>query len=97
MNDDEYRRMRAAEDPEYESANGQDASEHTAPDETDEDARYDLGYPEEPQEEDAGRTMQEIADAVGYSTASAVHKRIARIAEQFEAFTNPPQTDAERP
>ena len=54
MNDDEYRRMRAAEEPEYESANGEDASAHTAPDETDEDALYDLGYPEEPQEEDAG-------------------------------------------
>ena len=44
-----------------------------------------------------GRTMQEIADAVGYSTASAVHKRIARIAEQFEAFANPLQEDAEHP
>ena len=41
--------------------------------------------------------MQEIADAVGYSTASAVHKRIVRIAEQFEAFANPPQEDTARP
>ena len=40
MNDDEYRRMRAAEDPEYESTNDEDASEHTTPDEADEDDLY---------------------------------------------------------
>ena len=64
MNDDEYRRMRAAEDPEYESTNGEDASAHTVPDEADEDALYDLGYPEEPREEDAGPHYSDRHDFV---------------------------------
>ena len=33
-----------------------------------------------------GFTEQEIADKVGYKTASAVHKRIARIASAYEYF-----------
>lgn len=33
-----------------------------------------------------GCTEQEIADTVGYQTASAVHKRIARIASAYENF-----------
>ena len=33
-----------------------------------------------------GYTEQEIADKVGYKTASAVHKRIARIADAYEDF-----------
>ena len=33
-----------------------------------------------------GYTEQEIADKVGYKTASAVHKRIARIASTYEDF-----------
>ena len=33
-----------------------------------------------------GLTEQEIADKVGYKTASAVHKRIARIADAYEDF-----------
>lgn len=32
------------------------------------------------------RTEQEIADTVGFKTASAVHKRIARIAEVYDDF-----------
>lgn len=34
----------------------------------------------------AGYTEQEIADKVGYKTASAVHKRIANIADAYEDF-----------
>ena len=33
-----------------------------------------------------GRTEQEIADAVGFKTASAVHKRIAKLAEAYDDF-----------
>ena len=33
-----------------------------------------------------GHTEQEIADKVGYKTASAVHKRIAKIASIYEDF-----------
>jgi hypothetical protein len=33
-----------------------------------------------------GYTEQEIADKVGYKTASAVHKRIAKIADAYEDF-----------
>ena len=33
-----------------------------------------------------GFTEQEIADKVGYKTASAVHKRIAKIADAYEDF-----------
>ena len=33
-----------------------------------------------------GHTEQEIADLVGYKTASAVHKRIAKIASIYEDF-----------
>ena len=33
-----------------------------------------------------GFTEQEIANKVGYKTASAVHKRIARIASSYEAY-----------
>ena len=33
-----------------------------------------------------GYTEQQIADQVGYQTASAVHKRIARIASAYEDF-----------
>ena len=33
-----------------------------------------------------GYTEQEIADKVGYKTASAVHKRIAKIANAYEDF-----------
>ena len=33
-----------------------------------------------------GHTEQEIADRVGYQTASAVHKRISRIASAYEEF-----------
>ncbi len=33
-----------------------------------------------------GFKEQEIADQVGYKTASAVHKRIAKIAEAYEDF-----------
>lgn len=33
-----------------------------------------------------GHTEQEIADKVGYKTASAVHKRIAKIASAYEDF-----------
>ena len=33
-----------------------------------------------------GHTEQEIADKVGYKTASAVHKRIAHIANAYEDF-----------
>ena len=33
-----------------------------------------------------GHTEQEIADKVGYKTASAVHKRIAKIAEAYEDY-----------
>lgn len=33
-----------------------------------------------------GYTEQEIADRVGYQTASAVHKRISRIANAYEDF-----------
>ena len=33
-----------------------------------------------------GYTEQEIADKVGYKTASAVHKRIAEIADAYEEF-----------
>ncbi|MBQ8278236.1 MAG: hypothetical protein IJZ23_00165 [Roseburia sp.] len=33
-----------------------------------------------------GYTEQEIADKVGYKTASAVHKRIAHIANAYEDF-----------
>ena len=54
MDDEEYRRMRAAEDLEHDFTDCEDSSQHTSPDEADEDALYDLGYPEEPQEEDAG-------------------------------------------
>lgn len=43
-----------------------------------------------------GRTMQEIADIVGYETPSAVKKRIDRIAEQYEAYINPLPDGAER-
>lgn len=43
-----------------------------------------------------GRTLQEIADLVGYETPSAVTKRIDRIAEQYEAFINPLPDGAER-
>ncbi len=35
-----------------------------------------------------GRTEQEIADKLGYKTASAVHKRIAKIAGAYEDFVN---------
>ena len=31
-------------------------------------------------------SQQEIADKVGYKTASAVHKRIAKIANAYEDF-----------
>ena len=43
-----------------------------------------------------GRTLQEIADLVGYETPSAVTKRIDRIAEQYEVFINPLPDGAER-
>ena len=33
-----------------------------------------------------GHTEQEIADAVGIKTASAVHKRIAKLAEAYDDF-----------
>ena len=33
-----------------------------------------------------GLTEQEIADKVGYKTASAVHKRIAKIAGAYEDY-----------
>ena len=33
-----------------------------------------------------GLTEQEIADKVGYKTASAVHKRIAKIADAYEDY-----------
>lgn len=33
-----------------------------------------------------GHTEQEIADKVGYKTASAIHKRIAKIASAYEDF-----------
>ena len=33
-----------------------------------------------------GLTEQEIADKVGYKTASAVHKRITKIAEAYEDY-----------
>jgi transcriptional regulator len=33
-----------------------------------------------------GYTEQKIADKVGYKTASAVHKRIAKIADAYEDF-----------
>ena len=33
-----------------------------------------------------GYTEQEIADSVGYKTASAVHKRIAKIANAYEDY-----------
>lgn len=33
-----------------------------------------------------GYTEQEIADKVGYKTASAVHKRIAHVANAYEDF-----------
>ena len=33
-----------------------------------------------------GYTEQEIADKVGYKTASAVHKRITKIAEAYEDY-----------
>lgn len=33
-----------------------------------------------------GHTEQEIADKVGYNTASEVHKRIAKIASAYENF-----------
>ena len=33
-----------------------------------------------------GHTEQEIADKLGYKTASAVHKRIAKIASIYEDF-----------
>ena len=33
-----------------------------------------------------GYTEQEIADKVGYKTASAVHKRIAKIANAYEDY-----------
>ena len=33
-----------------------------------------------------GYTEQEIADKVGYKTASAVHKRIAKIANAYEGL-----------
>ena len=33
-----------------------------------------------------GYTEQEIADKVGYKTASAVHKRIAKIANAYENY-----------
>ena len=33
-----------------------------------------------------GYTEQEIVDKVGYKTASAVHKRIAKIAAAYEDF-----------
>ena len=33
-----------------------------------------------------GYTEQEIADKVGYKTASAVHKRISKIADAYEDF-----------
>ena len=33
-----------------------------------------------------GYTEQEIADKIGYKTASAVHKRIAKIADAYEDF-----------
>ena len=33
-----------------------------------------------------GYTEQEIADKVGYKTASAVHKRIAKIASAYEDY-----------
>ena len=33
-----------------------------------------------------GLTEQEIADKVGYKTASAVRKRIAKIAEDYEDY-----------
>ena len=33
-----------------------------------------------------GYTEQEIAAKVGYKTASAVHKRIAKIADAYEDF-----------
>lgn len=33
-----------------------------------------------------GYIEQEIADKVGYKTASAVHKRIAKIADAYEDF-----------
>lgn len=37
-----------------------------------------------------GMKLEDIAQAVGYSTASAVQKRINRIANAYEAFVNPP-------
>ena len=33
-----------------------------------------------------GHTEQEIADKVGYKTASAVHKRITKIANAYEDY-----------
>lgn len=33
-----------------------------------------------------GRTEQEIADTVGFKTASAVHKRIAKLADAYDDF-----------
>lgn len=43
-----------------------------------------------------GKTLQEITDALDYKTPSAVKKRIDRIAEQYEAFSNPITDDGER-
>ena len=37
-----------------------------------------------------GLTEQEIADKIGYKTASAVHKRIARIAGIYEDYVTHP-------
>ena len=37
-------------------------------------------------ESEDGLTEQEIADKVGYKTASAVHKRIAKIAGAYEDY-----------
>ena len=34
----------------------------------------------------SGPQAQEIADKVGYKTASAVHKRIAKIADAYEDY-----------
>ena len=75
MADDDYRQMRQAEDPDYESP-ASDEEPAPLPDEDDEDAAYDAGYPEEPVVDNPGPYYSDRYDFV-----VLLPRKIIRIAQ----------------
>ena len=75
MADDDYRQMRQAEDPDYESP-ASDEEPAPLPDEDDEDAAYGVGYPEEPVADNPGPHYSDRYDSV-----ALLPRKIIRIAQ----------------